>query len=198
MRCTLTTVNNEDIKSIENSIEAILFMAGDGVEETVLAEIFEMPVDKFKEVMTKFVDRYNYDETHGLKIIEYGGMYQLSTRPECAEYLSRYVGVKKPTNLSNAALEVLSILAYNQPVTRSTIDKIRGVDSFGPLEKLIGREIVEEKGRLDAPGRPILYGTTKEFLKIFGLKSIFDIPDLDSMQMSVEDYQDGELRGEEQ
>ena len=198
MRCTLTTVNNEDIKSIENSIEAILFMAGDGVEETVLAEIFEMPVDKFKEVMTKFVDRYNYDETHGLKIIEYGGMYQLSTRPECAEYLSRYVGVKKPTNLSNAALEVLSIIAYNQPVTRSTIDKIRGVDSFGPLEKLIGREIVEEKGRLDAPGRPILYGTTKEFLKIFGLKSIFDIPDLDSMQMSVEDYQDGELRGEEQ
>lgn len=198
MRCTLTTVNNEDIKSIENSIEAILFMAGDGVEETVLAEIFEMPGDKFKEVMTKFVDRYNYDETHGLKIIEYGGMYQLSTRPECAEYLSRYVGVKKPTNLSNAALEVLSIIAYNQPVTRSTIDKIRGVDSFGPLEKLIGREIVEEKGRLDAPGRPILYGTTKEFLKIFGLKSIFDIPDLDSMQMSVEDYQDGELRGEEQ
>ncbi len=196
-RCILIIVNKEEIKEIENAIEAILFIAGDGVEETLLAEIFEMKQDKFNKIMTDFVDRYNFDEKHGLKIIEYGGMYQISTRPECAEYLSRFAGNKKPTNLSNAALEVLSIIAYNQPVTRSTIDKIRGVDSFGPLEKLINRDIIEEKGRLDAPGRPILYGTTKEFLKVFGLKSIFDIPELDSMQMSVEDFQE-ELRGEEE
>jgi segregation and condensation protein B len=171
-------------------------VAGDGVEESFLEEIFEMDKEEFHNVMVEFMDRYNYDENHGLKIIEYGGMYQISTRPECVEYISRYAGSKKPTNLSNAALEVLSIIAYNQPVTRSTIDKIRGVDSFGPLEKLLNREIIEEKGRLDAPGRPILYGTTKEFLKVFGLKSIFDIPELDSMQLSVEDFQNEESEEE--
>lgn len=84
-------------------------------------------------------------------------------------------------------MEVLAIIVYNQPVTRSTIDKIRGVDSFGPLKKLLDREIVEEQGRLDAPGMPILYGTTAEFLKLFGLKNLEDIPDLENMQLSITD-----------
>lgn len=175
-----------EIKEIESAIEAILFMAGDGVEAARLAEILELGRPELDRIMASFMDRYNY-ERRGLKVIQYGDRYQLSTRPEYAPYLQKFAGSKRPTNLSNAALEVLSIIVYNQPVTRATIDKIRGVDSFGPLERLVEREIVEEKGRLEAPGRPILYGTTPEFLKIFGLKSLEEVPDLESIQLSMEE-----------
>jgi segregation and condensation protein B len=171
---------------ITNAAEAILFIAGEGVQIKKFCEVFEISQNDFERIMNDFMDKYNY-ESRGLKIIRYDDCYQLTTRPECAEYLKIYAGSKKPNNLSNAAMEVLSIIAYNQPVTRGTVDKIRGVDSFGPLEKLLSREIIEEKGRLEAPGRPILYGTTKEFLKIFGLKNLQDLPELESVQLSVED-----------
>lgn len=176
-----------DNKQIENIIEAVLFVSGDGVEISRIAELIELDIETTEKIIDSFADRYNFEE-HGLKIIKYGDLYQLSTRPELVEYISRFAGSKKPNNLSNAALEVLSIIAYNQPVTRSTIDKIRGVDSFGPLDKLITREIVEEVGRLDAPGRPILYGTTDEFLRIFGLKKLEEMPELDAFQMSFENF----------
>ena len=175
-----------ELEKIYNAIEAILFVSGDGVDIAKFSEIFDIPKKEMEKILNQYVDEYNYN-TSGLRIIKYDDLYQLSTRPEYHEYLVRYAGSKRPNNLSNAALEVLSIIAYNQPVTRSTIDKIRGVDSFGPLEKLLDREIIEEVGRLDAPGRPILYGTTKEFLKIFGLKNLFDIPELESIQMSMEE-----------
>jgi len=178
-----------DIKTIENAIEAILFVSGESVEIKRFAEVFDLTEAKMEKILTGFADRYNF-ESKGLKIIRFGDDFQLSTRPEYKEYLEIFAGSKKPNNLSNAALEVLSIIAYNQPVTRSTIDKIRGVDSFGPLEKLVAREIVEEVGRLDAPGRPILYGTTKEFLKIFGLKNLEDIPDMDAIQLTIEDLEE--------
>ena len=178
-----------DIKTIENAAEAILFVSGESVEIKRFAEVFELPESKIEKILMNFADRYNYD-SRGLKIIRFGDDFQLSTRPEYKEYLEIFAGSKKPNNLSNAALEVLSIIAYNQPVTRATIDKIRGVDSFGPLEKLVAREIVEEVGRLDAPGRPILYGTTKEFLKIFGLKNLDDIPDMEAIQLTIEDLEE--------
>lgn len=175
-----------NIERIENAIEAILFIAGDGVSADKLAEVFDMPKKEFERIMSAFCDKYNY-ASRGLKILHYGDFYQLGTNPDLFEYLNKYAGIKKPNNLSRAALEVLSIIVYNQPVTRSTIDKIRGVDSFGPLKKLLDREIVEEQGRLEAPGMPILYGTTPEFLKLFGLNSLEDVPDLDTMQLSVAD-----------
>ncbi len=174
--------NNE----LNNAIEAILFVSGEPVARESLIEALEIPEKDFDRVMNSFIDDYNLSD-RGLKVIKFDDLYQLSTRSEYVDYLKRYAGVKKPNNLSNAALEVLSIIAYNQPVTRGTIDKIRGVDSFGPLEKLLSRDIVEEKGRLDAPGRPILYGTTKEFLKIFGLKSMDEIPELTSVQLTMDE-----------
>ncbi len=180
-----------ELEKIYNAIEAILFVSGEGVELNKFSEVFEIPKKEMEKILNQFCDEYNYDSS-GLKVIKFDDTYQLSTRPEYHEFLVKFSGSKRPNNLSNAALEVLSIIAYNQPVTRSTIDKIRGVDSFGPLEKLIGREIVEEVGRLDAPGRPILYGTTKEFLKIFGLKNLLDIPDLESIQMSMEEMEQEE------
>ena len=178
-----------DIKTIENAAEAILFVSGESVEIKRFAEVFDMPEAEIEKILVNFTDRYNYN-SGGLKILRFGDDFQLATRPEYKEYLEIFAGSKKPNNLSNAALEVLSIIAYNQPVTRATIDKIRGVDSFGPLEKLINREIVEEVGRPDAPGRPILYGTTKEFLKIFGLKNLADIPDMESIQLTIDDLEE--------
>lgn len=175
-----------NVERIENAIEAILFVSGDGVAADKLAEVFEVSVKDIKKIMSSFMDRYNYN-SHGLRILHYGDYYQLGTNPDVFEYLNKFAGIKKPNPLSRAAMEVLAIIVYNQPVTRSTIDKIRGVDSFGPLKKLLDREIVEEQGRLDAPGMPILYGTTAEFLKLFGLKNLEDIPDLENMQLSITD-----------
>jgi len=163
-----------------------LFVSGDGVSSDKLAEVFEISVRDVNRIMSSFMDKYNYN-SHGLRILHYGDYYQLGTNPDVFEFLNRFAGIKKPNPLSRAAMEVLSIIVYNQPVTRSTIDKIRGVDSFGPLKKLLDREIVEEQGRLDAPGMPILYGTTPEFLKLFGLKSLEDVPELDNMQLSITD-----------
>lgn len=178
-------------KELTYAIEAILFIAGDGVETEKFAEIFELPKEEMEAILNEFADQYNY-EGHGMRILKYGTSYQMATRSEYIDFVRRFAGSKRPNNLSNAALEVLSIIAYNQPVTRATIDKIRGVDSFGPLDKLLEREIVEEKGRLDAPGRPILYGTTPEFLKIFGLQGMEDLPDLNSIQLSMDDINSGE------
>ena len=175
-----------NVERIENAIEAILFVSGDGVAADKLAEVFEVSVKDIKKIMSSFMDRYNYN-SHGLRILHYGDYYQLGTNPDVFEYLNKFAGIKKPNPLSRAAMEVLAIIVYNQPVTRSTIDKIRGVDSFGPLKKLLDREIVEEQGRLDAPGMPILYGTTAEFLKLFGLKNLEDVPELENMQLSITD-----------
>lgn len=175
----------------ENAVEAILFVAGEPVETQSFLEALELSLNDFERLMSAFVDKYNLSE-RGLKIIKFDNCYQLATRSECVEYLKRFAGAKKANNLSQAAMEVLSIIVYNQPVTRGTIDKIRGVDSFGPLEKLVAREIVEEKGRLDAPGRPILYGTTREFLKVFGLKSLEDVPDISSLQLTMDEVENTE------
>ena len=186
-----------EIERIENAIEAILFVSGEGVSVDKLAEVFEMSKNKMQKILNTFTDKYNFS-SGGLKIIHYGDFYQLSTNPDLFEYLTKFAGIKKANTLSRAALEVLSIIVYNQPVTRSTIDKIRGVDSFGPLKKLLDREIVEEQGRLEAPGLPILYGTTSEFLKLFGLQSLEDVPDLDTLQLSLLDtaYIEEESTGE--
>ena len=175
-----------EMQRMESAIEAILFVSGDGVSIDKFAETFELSKSKMQKILNSFTDKYNY-ASGGLKILHYGDFYQLSTNPDLYDYLNKFAGIKKTNTLSRAALEVLSIIVYNQPVTRSTIDKIRGVDSFGPLKKLLDKEIVEEQGRLEAPGLPILYGTTSEFLKLFGLKNLEDVPDLDTMQMSMFD-----------
>ncbi len=175
-----------EIERIESAIEAILFVSGEGVSIDKFAETFELSKSKMQKILSGFADKYNY-ASGGLKILHYGDFYQLSTNPDLYDYLNKFAGIKKANTLSRAALEVLSIIVYNQPVTRSTIDKIRGVDSFGPLKKLLDKEIVEEQGRLEAPGLPILYGTTPEFLKLFGLQSLEDVPDLDTMQMTIFD-----------
>lgn len=166
-----------EIKEIEAIIEGVLFAAGDAITIDRLSAIVEVDKNTLRSIINRMMDNYHF-ERRGLQIIQLDNSYQLCTRPEYYEYIQKLVEPKQPQGLSSAALETLSIIAYNQPVTKSNIDHIRGVNSDGALNRLIERELVEEKGRMDAPGKPILYGTTQAFLRCFGLRSLEDLPEI--------------------
>jgi segregation and condensation protein B len=166
-----------DIKDIESIIESVLFAAGDAVSSEKLCEIIGAEERELKIIINKMIDDYNF-ERRGLRIIKLEDCYQLCTRPEYYEYVQKIVEPKRFVGLSNAALEVLSIVAYEQPITRGGIEHVRGVNSDGPVIKLVEKGLIEEKGRMDVPGKPILYGTSQEFLRCFGLASLEDLPEI--------------------
>lgn len=163
--------------NIDAIIESLLFVSGDGLSISHIAEILEISDSDVKEHVDKLKDFYKSNE-RGLEIAEYDGYIQLKTPEENFIYVTKLAETKRKQPLSPAALESLSIVAYHQPVTRSSVEFIRGVNSDGPMSRLVERGLIEECGRLDAPGRPILYGTTKEFLRSFGLNSLSDLPDI--------------------
>ena len=163
--------------NIDAIIESLLFVSGDGLSISHIAEILEISDSDVKEHVDKLKDFYKSNE-RGLEIAEYDGYIQLKTPEENFIYVTKLAETKRKQPLSPAALESLSIVAYHQPVTRSSVEFIRGVNSDGPISRLVERGLIEECGRLDAPGRPILYGTTKEFLRSFGLNSLSDLPDI--------------------
>lgn len=181
-----------EIRDIQAIIEAVLFASGDPVDIERLADIVDVDKKSLREILKKMTDNYNY-ERRGIHLIRMEDSYQLSTRGEYAEYVSRLLDPPRKQNLSNAALEVLSIVAYKQPVTRSSIEHIRGVNCDYIVNRLIERNFIEEKGRLDAPGRPILFGTTTHFLRIFGLSELSELPDFESLGESVEDSEQIEM-----
>ena len=174
-----------DEEYLIRAAEAAIFAYGSAISYDKLAEAIGAEEKQIPQLLHAMLGRY---ENSAFELLILDGHAQLCTKSEYATVVRNALTIRHNQPLSRAALEVLAIIAYNQPVTRSTIDKIRGVDSFGPLDKLVTREIVEEKGRLDAPGRPILYGTTNEFLRIFGLKSIDEMPELDAFQMSLDNF----------
>jgi segregation and condensation protein B len=163
------------------ALEAVLFMAADPLDTAELAEILEVSPREAGQLAEKLALRY---ADHGLQVSRIAGGYQVSTRPEYGSTVAR---LHKPERfrLSRAALETLAIVAYKQPVTRPEVDAIRGVNSDSPLNTLLEYELVSEAGRKDAPGRPVLYRTTDEFLGRFGLNSIDDLPRLDSIPAEV-------------
>lgn len=175
-----------EIREIQATIEAVLFAAGDAIELERLADIVDIDKKSLREILKKMIDEYNY-ERRGIHIIRMEDSYQLCTRGEFSEYVSRLAEPPKMMNLSNAALEVLAIVAYKQPVTKSSIEHIRGVNCDYIVNRLIERNFIEEKGRLDAPGRPILFGTTQHFLRIFGISELEDLPDFDSLGQTAEE-----------
>lgn len=168
-----------EINQIQAIIESVLFAAGDAVEIEKLADILDVDKKSLKEIIKKMMDAYN-DEHRGIHIIQLEDAYQMCTRGEYAPYVSRLAEPRRKQNLSNAAMEVLSIIAYKQPVTRTTIEHIRGVNCDYIVNRLVERNLIEEVGRLDVPGRPLLFGTTREFLRCFGLSSLDELPDFDS------------------
>lgn len=169
-------------------IEAVLFASGDPVSLEKLAEIIGQDKKTVRSIMANLI--YKYQNTaRGIMIREMDDSYQLCTKPEFDEYIAKLGTVRKKQALTQAAYETLAIIAYNQPVTRAYIEKIRGVNSDSVLLKLEERNLVREAGREDAPGKPKLYETTEEFLRAFGFSSVKDLPviGMNEIQEVVED-----------
>ena len=162
------------IKQMEGIIEAILFTMGDSVEVGKIARALEQDEATTRKVIHKLMDKYAAED-RGIRIIELDGAYQMCTKTEMYEYLIRVASQPKKHVLTDVLLETLSIIAYKQPVTKLEIEKIRGVKSDHAVNKLVEYNLVCERGRLDAPGKPILFGTTEEFLRRFSIHSLDDL-----------------------
>ncbi len=169
-------------KKAEAVMEAVLFTMGDSVEIARLAETIEEDVKKTKEILEDMKQRYE-KENRGITLIELEESVQLCTKPQMYEYLVKVAKTPKKFVLTDTLLETLSIIAYKQPVTRLEIEKIRGVSCDHAVNRLLEFNLITEVGRLDAPGRPLLFGTTEEFLRSFGVKSLDDLPELNAVQM---------------
>ncbi len=163
--------------SLISKLEAMLFAAGDPVESSKLAEVLDIDIETVTKMLGHLSAMYDERES-GLMLIRVDNKYQLCTREVHSEEVRKLLEIKKNTPLSNAAFEVLAIVAYNKTVTRSFIEQVRGVDCSGPVSSLVQKGLIEEKGRLDLPGRPLIYGTTDRFLRCFSLNSLDDLPEL--------------------
>ncbi len=161
------------------ALEAILFACGAPVAFDRLCEILGVNPEGLREAAAILKDKYSDDHESGIQLITVEDAYQLCTKAYVAEYVKKALELRKTPPLSKASLEVLAIIAYNQPVTRSFIEMVRGVDSSAIVASLTEKGLVTERGTLDAPGRPVLFGTTDAFLRCFGLESIDQLPKTD-------------------
>jgi segregation and condensation protein B len=171
-----------DFQQLKSIIEGLLFLAG---EEGITMKQFVEVTEQRKELIADVIEemRANFkQEGRGLQILQIAGSYQLATLPEHAPYFERFAYSPSRSSLSQAALEVLSIVAYRQPITRVEIEEIRGVKSERAIHTLANRDLITEVGRAEAIGRPILYGTTKMFLDYFGMDSLADLPELSQVE----------------
>lgn len=166
-----------EYKRQQSIIESILFAAGRAVEEKELMSVLEVGKDELVSIMELMKNEYS-KEDRGIEIIRVENSYQLCTKKENYEYLYPIFDKRSKPNLSPAALEVISIIAYNPKITRAEIEAIRGVSSDGSIYKLLEYELIQEAGRMDAPGRPTMYETSPKFLKMFGLESLEQLPEL--------------------
>ena len=166
----------------EAVIESILFTMGDSVELSKLAEVLELDKKEVKDIIEQMQKNYEAED-RGITITELDGAYQMCTKPQMYDYLIKVVKQPKHYALTDVLLETLSIIAYKQPITRAEIEKIRGVSCSHAVSRLVDYNLVCELGRLDAPGRPLLFGTTEEFLRTFGVSSIEELPILNQDQL---------------
>lgn len=180
------------IKKLEAVIEAILFTMGDAVELERIAAAVEHDEDTTRRVIRSMMDRYE-EEDRGIQIIELDGAFQMCTKASMYESIIKIAHVPKKYVLTDVLLETLSIIAYKQPITKIEIEAIRGVKTDHAVNKLVEYNLVCEVGRLDAPGRPILFGTTEDFLRHFGIQSLEDLP-----VMNPEKLEDFKLEAEEE
>lgn len=171
-----------EINRLQAVVEAILFTMGDSVELEKIAAAIEHDEDTTRKIIHSLMDRCE-EEDRGVRIIELENSFQMCTKKEMYEYLIRVAKQPKRYVLTDVLLETLSIIAYRQPVTRLEIEKIRGVKSDHAVNKLVEYGLVEETGRLDAPGRPLLFGTTEEFLRRFNVQSLDELPTLNTDQI---------------
>ena len=168
-----------ELKELEHTIEGILFAAGDPVPVERLAAALEQDVDTVERVCVSLADEYRY-QRRGICLVRTESSWQMCTAPEYAQPIRKTLEHRKPAKLSQTALEVLAIVAYFQPVTRAYVEQIRGVDSSYTVGMLLERQLIEEAGRLEAPGRPMQFRTTHHFLRTFGLTCLDELPELPS------------------
>ena len=166
-----------EIKEYKGAIEAILFANGEPISLSRIAESLELDMETALRLTEDLVNEYALREG-GLRILRLENSYQMCSAKEYAQPVRRALDLRRNTPLSQAAMEVLAIVAYNQPVTRAFIDQVRGVDCGAVVQGLMAKSLIEERGRLELPGRPLLYGTTNDFLRCFGLNSITELPPL--------------------
>ncbi len=181
-----------EIKFVEAQIEAILFTMGEAVEIERIAGAIDHDVETTRRILRSMMDQYEQEE-RGIHIIELDGAFQMCTKESMYETIIKITHIPKKHILTDVLLETLSIIAYKQPITKLQIEAIRGVKSDHAVNKLIEYNLICEMGRLDAPGRPILFGTTEEFLRSFGLQSLDSLP-----VMNPEKLEDFKLEAEEE
>ena len=162
---------------IKSAIEAMLFVSGEPLPTRELISNLEVDNKLLLEIINEMMEEYEKDN-RGIRLIEINGGYQLVTKEENSDYIQKLLKKNRKHSLSQASIESLAIIAYKQPITRIDIDEIRGVKSESALQRLVERNLIREVGRLEVPGRPILYGTTDEFLRQFGLKTLKELPSL--------------------
>lgn len=181
------SVETREMKEIEAAVEGILFASGEPVHIDRICLAAELDRPTVELVLQKLMDYYSF-ERRGMRLLRLEDSWQLCSAPEYADVIRRAFEIRKPAKLSQPALEVLTIIAYYQPTTRAYVDQIRGVDSSYTVGLLLDRHLIEECGRLQVPGRPRLYRTTKAFLRAFHLNSLEDLPEMPGMEA------DGQLR----
>lgn len=162
-------------KELIPCLEAVLFATGEPIEADRLAQGLQSDVTAIENALHILKEKYD-DEQSGLCLLKLDDKYQLCTKKQYADSIRAVIEVKKNTPLSQAAFEVLAIIAYNQPVTKAFVEQVRGVDCSGVIANLCQKSLIEEKGRLELPGRPLIYGTTPDFLRCFSLSSLEDLP----------------------
>ncbi len=167
----------EETAELCRSLEAILFAAGHPVTYEKLSAVLGIPAYEVRELVKCVMPRYNAEDSdRGIMLLAFDDSCQLCTKEQYAPLIKEALGIRRGGNLSASSLEVLAIIAYNQPCTRSYVDMVRGVDSGYVVSSLTEKGLIEQRGRLDVPGRPILYGTTETFLRVFGISSTDELP----------------------
>ena len=183
------------IREMQSKMEAILFAAGEPMEIGKLGQVLELDLETVEKILRLLADRYGEEES-GLCLLRLDCCSaarhgeQISIRPQWSSLVRSALDMRRNVPLSQAAMEVLAVIAYNQPVTRAYIEQVRGVDCSGAISGLINKGLVEERGRLELPGRPLLYGTTLDFLRCMGLSSLEELPPLPEMKEEDSDTRD--------
>lgn len=173
-------------KELIRAVEAVLFASGEPMSIERLAQTFEITPEKIVKTVESLAEEYANNGS-SIVIVRLENTYQMATDEKYAEYIKKAFDIRRRTPLSSAALEVLAVVAYNQPVTKSFIEQVRGVDCSGVVSTLVEKGLIEEQGRLELPGKPLLYGTTKNFLRCFGISDLSELPELPKNENVVND-----------
>lgn len=191
-----------DLLELDCTLEAILFASGESVSEAKLCAVLNVSRSELHDSATRLADYYDFHR-RGIRLLHLDDRYQLCSRADYAPQVRSALETRKPQSLTPSALEVLAITAYKQPVTKAYIEQVRGVDSTYTVSSLVEKDLIEDCGRLDVPGRPILYRTTERFLRSFGLSSLTQLPDLASLlgdedgeQLTLELLEQGDVLAE--